>query len=609
MLDLLYGIIAAALLVSALLWRRRISSCIVVHHVKQAAVPEYHVLLADGAAVDEAVIRDASRCAHAYDLDLLDVIPRDLPAEELLAVMQMYNPARYRKNRIAAAVSAGYALLVAGHIGTRSGFQGRQQVSAPEFFAQARRLKKFAPCRADLAISEQLLSAKHAGVRLQERLALIYGNFSAALFSVQLAVIVLLYVGLLVAPLSALAALIALHAQPVIAALGTPVKPRDLVSATLLRSFIILSTSLSGIISALKQRASAPAVVAARPEYAAALAAGTERFFAPRNHCCPLCGDNELRVLITTHEPVMHKPGSFTLEQCSSCGYIFQNPRLNAEGLAFYYRDLYDGLGAALTELILGSDDAVYRNRARLFSRYCTPDRWLDVGGGNGYFCCVARGLWPGATFDGLDLSQGIREAEESGWVDHGYQGQFPDTARSLAGAYDVISMIQYLEHTIEPEKELCAALTALADGGTLIVEVPNPDFWPRRLLGRYWFQWLQPQHLHFFSIPNMEKLLRHCGFEPLAWHTAESHVPIDFLTAALFVLRAWAPPAHYPWRPKQNWLYGVWRFTVFTLGSPLVIAGFLTDMLLLPWARLFGMSNNYAVIARRAAVLPEPRE
>jgi SAM-dependent methyltransferase len=412
----------------------------------------------------------------------------------------------------------------------------------------------------------------------------------------------------MVAPFSALVALIALHAQPAIAALGTPVKPRDLVSATLLRSLIMLTASLSGIIAALKRR-SAPAAVEARAEYATALAEGTGRFFAPRSSCCPLCGDNELQELISTHELVIHKPGSFTLEQCSACGYIFQNPRLNAEGLAFYYRDLYDGLNAPLTELILGSDDAVYRKRARLFSKYCTPGRWLDVGGGNGYFCCVARGLWPGATFDGLDLSQGMKEAEESGWVDHGYQGQFPDTALSLAGAYDVISMIQYLEHTIAPEKELCAAHTALTDGGTLIIEVPNPDFWPRRLLGRYWFQWLQPQHLHFFSIPNMEKLLRRCGFEPLAWHARESHGPIDFVTAALFILRAWAPPAHYPWRPKQSWLYGVWRFTLFTLGSPLVIAGFLTDMLLLPWARLLGMSNNYTVIARRAAVLPEPRK
>ena len=609
MLDLLYGIIAAALVVTALLWRRRISSCMVIHHVKQSAAPEYHVLLAEGAAVDESAIRDASHCARAYDLDLLDLIPYDLPAEELLAVMQMYNPARYRKNRIAAAVSAGHTLIVADHIGARSGFQGHQQVSASAFFAQARRLKKFAPCRADLAISGQIISPVPAGLRLQERLGFIYGNISAVLFSLQLAVTVLIFIGLMVAPFTALGALIALHAQPVIAALGTPLKPRDLVSATLLRSVIILSASFSGIIAALKRRASAPAAVEAHAEYATVLTEGTGLFFAPRSPCCPLCGENELHVLISTHELVMHKPGSFSLEQCSACGYIFQNPRLSADGLAFYYRDMYDGLNAPLIELILGSNDAVYRKRARLFSKYCTPGRWLDVGGGNGYFCCVARGLWPGATFDGLDLSQGIKEAEKSGWVDHGYQGQFPDIALSLAGAYDVISMIQYLEHTIAPEKELCAAHTALTDGGTLIVEVPNPDFWPRHLLGRYWFQWLQPQHLHFFSIPNMEKLLRRCGFEPLAWHTGESHGPIDFVTAALFILRDWAPPAHYPWRPKQSWLYGVWRFTLFTLGSPLVIAGFLTDMLLLPWARLLGMSNNYTVIARRAAVLPEPRE
>jgi SAM-dependent methyltransferase len=609
MVDLLYSIIAAALVVSALLWRKRINSCLLVHHGTQSAVPEYHVLLSEGTVVDESVIRDASRCAHAYDRDVLDLLPCDLPAEELLAVMQMYSPARYRRNRIAAAVSAGYALLVAGNISARSGFQGRQRVSAPAFFAQARRLKKYAPCRADLAISKQLFSAVNAAVPLPERLALIYGNVSTALLSVQLAVIVLLYSGLIAAPLSALAALLALHAQPAIVTLGTSIKPRDLASATMLRSLIMLSASLSGIRTALARRSAAPAVTAARAEYSAAFAAGTERFYSPLKTSCPLCGEHELRELIRTYEPVMHKPGSFTLEQSSACGYIFQNPQLNAEGLAFYYRDLYDGLGASLTELILGSDDAVYRNRARLFSRYCTPARWLDVGGGNGYFCCVARGLWPGATFDGLDLSQGIREAEETGWVDHGYQGQFPDTARSLAGVYDVVSMIQYLEHTVTPEKELSAAHATLCDGGMLILEVPNPDFWPRRFLGRCWFQWLQPQHLHFFSIPNMEKLLRRCGFEPIAWHTSEAHIPIDFMTAALFILRGVAPPAHYPWRPQQGWLYGVWRFTVFTLGSPLIIGGFLVDMLLLPWARLFGMSNNYAVIARRTAPVPEPCE
>ncbi len=133
------------------------------------------------------------------------------------------------------------------------------------------------------------------------------------------------------------------------------------------------------------------------------------------------------------HEPVIHKPGIFCLEQCRACGHIFQNPPLNPTGLSFYYRDFYDGLGAPLTELILGSDDSVYRKRLGLFARYCTPGRWLDVGGGNGYLCCVGRGEWPRARFDGLDLSRGIQEAQEQGWIDRGYRGFFLNCWR-LAG-------------------------------------------------------------------------------------------------------------------------------------------------------------------------------
>ncbi len=217
---------------------------------------------------------------------------------------------------------------------------------------------------------------------------------------------------------------------------------------------------------------------------------------------------------------------------------------------------MYDGLGAPLTELILGSDDSVYRRRVKLFARYCTPGRWLDVGGGNGYLCCVARGEWPRARFDGLDLSRGIQEAKEQGWIDHGYRGFFPDYAGGLAGTYDAVSMIQFLEHTVKPEENLRAAHTALAEGGLLFVEVPNPGFLPGRMLGRFWFQWLQPQHIHFFSITTMEKLLRECGFTPLARHVRESHIPIDFVMAAVFLLRLLAPPDHYPWHQKKGRRY-----------------------------------------------------
>jgi SAM-dependent methyltransferase len=559
-------------------------------------------LAATGVSISESMRRSACCCALTYDIDVLDLVPADLPAEELLALLQLYNPARYRSNRITGAVSAGHVVLVSESIARRAGLQKQELLPEAEFFSHVRRLKKFSPGRADIAIAPQLSAVTKKTFSHHATVRLMYGNKAPVLLPLQIALLVLLLLGLAVTPWAALLALLAFHAQPVITTLGTPLRPRDILSATLLRSITALWGAGAGIAAILKSRNSDPAMAQARTEYAALLAGGTERFFEPRSACCPLCGSSDLMLVMTAHEPVMHKPGAFSLDRCNWCGYIFQNPRLCRDGLAFYYRDLYDGLGSALTELILGSDDSVYRRRIMLFRRYCTPLRWLDVGGGNGYLCCVAKGIWPHTMCDGLDQSRGIEQAREYGWIDNGYRGQFSEQAELLAGRYDCISMIQYLEHTTEPAHELRAAHTALAEGGMLFIEVPNPDFPPGRLLGRFWFQWLQPQHLHFFSRAAMERLLRKCNFEPIAWHLNEAHIPIDFITAAVFFLRYLAPPAHYPWHVKKSRFYGMWRCIVFAAGSPLVFTGLLADLVLLPLTRILNISNNYTVVARRSS-------
>ena len=607
MASIIYSVIAIGLIVSALISRRRIMQCHIIHDAMHAPAAPYRLITADGAVIGESSRQAASHCAYTCDLDLLDLVPADLPAEKLLACMLLYNPEGYRANRIAGAVSAGYALLISETVANSAGISEDMGVSADEFSNLARRLKKFAPGRAGIAIMPGFPAGQQPGMKQHEGLQRIYGYLAPMIFSVNLAIIAIILLGLFMAPYAALAALLALHAQPLIASLGTPVRPRDLFSATLLRSLIIMISSIAGIAAMLKRRGANPDRMKARTEYEKLLAEGTERFFDPRRETCPLCAGGNLMRLIQAHEPCLHKPGTFYLEKCGACGHIFQNPPLNVNGLSFYYRDMYDGLSAPFTEFILGSDDGIYRRRIKLLARYCTPGRWLDVGGGNGYLSCIARSTWPRARFDGLDLSRGIQEAQEQGWIDHGYRRLFPEFAHTLAGTYDVISMIQFLEHTLKPEENLRAAHTALAEGGLLFVEVPNPDFLPGRILGRFWFQWLQPQHIHFFSIPTMNKLLRECGFTPLAWHVRESHIPIDYVLAAVFLLRLLAPPDHYPWHQKKGWGYTLWRCAVFTLGSPLIAAGFLADMLLLPLLKIFNMSNNYLVVARRAEMPEKP--
>ena len=59
-----------------------------------------------------------------------------------------------------------------------------------------------------------------------------------------------------------------------------------------------------------------------------------------------------------------------------------------------------------------------------------------------------------------------------------------------MAGAYDVVSMHHYLEHTREPLDELDAAATALVPGGHLLIELPDPESRFPLVVGRWWIPW-----------------------------------------------------------------------------------------------------------------------
>jgi ubiquinone/menaquinone biosynthesis C-methylase UbiE len=243
------------------------------------------------------------------------------------------------------------------------------------------------------------------------------------------------------------------------------------------------------------------------------LAGGTDRFFDTRRETCPWCESKRLNVLLRTTDVIQHKPGTFVLESCKDCGHVFQNPRLNPEGLEFYYRDCYDGLGEENMNSMFQMKRSGHEGRAHMVAAAGKPVQWLDVGTGHGHFPLDAKGVLPDTEFDGLDMTDGVLLAQREGRIRKAYQGDFVELAEDLAGQYDVISMYHYLEHTVDPVREMAAARTALPVGGYLAIELPDPESIWGRLLGRWWMSWLQPQHLHMIPIANLRTRLSELGF------------------------------------------------------------------------------------------------
>jgi SAM-dependent methyltransferase len=581
--------LAALLVLDALRLRGRVGRLGVLVASDERA--SHVVVAAPGVTIDDATARAASAYMRDHGVEVLELLPRDVPAIDALVLAQLVDPAKYRADRLAPGRTAGHAVVVTDDIAARA------QIAAPAdaiAFAQlATRLKHYGA--AELAIAP----AEHARRRdVTARYATLYamlGPSTAFALAALPILLALLATGIAFRPLPGLIALAAWQLQPALVLTGTKLSPRDLAAVVLLRAPLELAVLARTLLSRRREDHSS-----LRAEYARAFADGLDRFYEARRETCPLCGSRDLAVHLRHGDMFQHKPGTFTLERCRACRHLFQNPRLTPTGLDIYYKDFYDGLGEAGMEYVFGFAASPYLARARAIKAVREPGRWLDVGAGHGHFCMAARAELPATRFDGLDLSSSIDEAQRRGWIETGYRGLFPEIAPTLAGRYDAISMSHYLEHTLDPRSELEAAHTALADGGCLLIEVPDPEFALGRVLRRYWLPWFQPQHLHLLSVSNLERLLVERGFLPVVWHRGAAHQRVDFFFATYLLLDRIAPSAHLPWRPRGR-AATAWRLLAWSLGSPLLLAAIVVDNALGPFLSRARVSNTYRVVAQKS--------
>jgi hypothetical protein len=568
--------------------------------VSADAVPQNPVL-------DEGTAREAEAYARAEGLDVVDLVPADLPVTAARDLAREVDPRAYREHRLAVGHSAGAALLVAPALLERSGAGvpgGPGGAQPADVIGLARRIRPYADRGAAIVVAPRLRADADDLHRRAARL-----RASGVIVPLHLALDVVPFALTVVALIAdwewGLAAAIGYCLQPYLIFAGTALRPRGLHTAALLRlghdPYVLVRTAAGRWRSAADEQRDAEKAEAAA-YYRAALAEGTARLLEPRRGDCPWCGSDRLTVLLRVPDLVMRKPGRFTLERCGDCGHTFQNPRLTLEGLGFYYRDAYDGLGADSAEAIFLTAEDSYRARARMPEPFTSPKAWLDVGTGHAHFCVTAREVWPDTVFDGLDQGAEIEEAERRGWIATGHRGMFPELAPELAGRYDVISMHHYLEHTREPLAELDAAAGALPAGGHLLIELPDPQWRLAPVFGRYWMPWFQPQHQHMMPIGNLLAALEERGLRPVAVERGPAHQANDAVAAAYLFFAGLAPDRTKPWSSRPPTVASrAGLALVWVAGVPVIVAGLLLDRTLgRALARRWDRGNAYRVLARR---------
>lgn len=206
--------------------------------------------------------------------------------------------------------------------------------------------------------------------------------------------------------------------------------------------------------------------------------------------------------------------GSYAYLRCDQCSGVQLSPFPDLDDLKLAYDIDYHGYATgnkrgALFSLLYEAKEWLFR---RQMQRLVSPSsRVLDVGCGAGEFLLSMRAL-------GVERLEGIDFSPEmvAGLAQHGisgFCGTFPEFNGEEQG-YDLVSMNNYLEHTLEPARELDKAMSLLRPGAHLVGEVPGFDSWERQLFGKYWGGNHVPRHTYQFGPDFLRQLLERAGYQ-----------------------------------------------------------------------------------------------
>lgn len=209
------------------------------------------------------------------------------------------------------------------------------------------------------------------------------------------------------------------------------------------------------------------------------------------------------------------------LLRCTRCGFVFAR------------RDALPALVALYEEL----DDAEYgdsaegrrRQMAHLLRTTLGPSgngrSLLDVGAASGVLVAEAEalgfdaaGVEPSAPL--VELARSVGLAVERGVLPHpAFDGR----------RFDVVTIVDVIEHVDDPVGLLRLAAAHLAEGGCMVIVTPDAGSVAARLLGaRWWHRRLA--HVGYFDRVSLERALAESGLVAGRWSRPRWYFPVGYL-------------------------------------------------------------------------------
>ena len=247
---------------------------------------------------------------------------------------------------------------------------------------------------------------------------------------------------------------------------------------------------------------------------------------------CWLCGEVKLTCVKTADVPSTVDAAAFRVTdanygqcaavyQCAACG--FHQCSDFSDVLSFYQAMDDPGYEASRAPRALQAERLL-----QSVSRYRPGGRLLDIGAGSGILVEVATSL--GYRAEGIEPSEWMVRSAAA----HGLKiqaGILPH--EEITGPYDVVTLVDVIEHVSDPVELLVQAGTVLASDGIGLVITPDVASVAARVMGRHWWHY-RMAHICYFERQTLLAALRHADLEPIAIFRPSWYFTADYLIQRL---------------------------------------------------------------------------
>lgn len=246
------------------------------------------------------------------------------------------------------------------------------------------------------------------------------------------------------------------------------------------------------------------------------------------------------------------RKAGYMLYTCRACGLTFVSPV--PDSAAVYGEDYFSGATGGHGYVDYDADKEpmtpTFEEYLKRIRHLSGGNRILDVGAATGFFLQIAQR----SGFDayGVEISSyAAQRATEKG---------IPMITGTLADVpaeplFDVITLLDVIEHVGNPEAELLRANALLQTDGLLVINTPDIGSLYARLMGKKWHLIVPPEHLVYFDRATMRALLEKTGFTVLSISTVGKRFTLQYIFKMLYMWQGFRLWKHLSGFCGRTWL------------------------------------------------------